>query len=363
MTILKSRVFAGGPAWFRGDFHAHTTCSDGDFSPRALGDLAMEQGLDFLTITDHNSIKAFDDFDDLYNRMILPGVEITLDQGHCNVFGFEGNVAWIRELIYPLTELPFHEALSYYKERKGFQELLDRVSASGLFVSVDHPMLNHYEWKDGLTPVSFFQGIELINDPSHPDAVAGNPAALRLWSAWLNAGYRVTGIGGTDFHSLTPADDPNRLMRLDVPLTYVYAEELSCQAILKALRQRRAYATMGPKIEFQAHLDGKSYMMGDDLGVLKSTASLYGRVEGCSTPARAMLIRNGKVINISLIREGEVSMEWEILPGSHDSSWYRFDVIGDDARLIAISNPIFVGAPSQPQPYTFGSFLEASSER
>ncbi len=53
-----------------------------------------------------------------YGRMILPGVEITLDQGHCNVLGFEGNVAWVRELLHPLTELSYAEAHSFYKERK-----------------------------------------------------------------------------------------------------------------------------------------------------------------------------------------------------------------------------------------------------
>lgn len=360
MTLSESRVFAGGPGWYRGDFHAHTTCSDGAFSPRALSDLAAEQGLDFLAITDHNTIKAFDDFDDSYGRMILPGVEITLDQGHCNVLGFEGNVAWVRELLHPLTELSYAEAHSFYNEGKSFRELLDQVTASGLFVCLLHPLEKPYEWRDGQTPVSFFQGIEVINDPTFKDAGTANAATRRLWSAWLNAGYRVTGIGGTDFHSLKPEDDPNRLMRLDLPLTYVYAAELSCQAVMKALRLGHAYVTMGPKIKFEARSDGRSRVMGDDLGVLHSPANLYGWVEGCTARAHASLIRNGKLISQAPVKDGEARVEWEVAPESGGSSWYRFEVVDDDDQSIAISNPIFFGATGQPQPRTYGSFPEAS---
>ncbi len=363
MTLSYSRVFAAGPAWFRGDFHAHTTCSDGAFSPKELSDLSVEHGLDFLAITDHNTLRAFDDFDDSYQRMIFPGTEITVVQGHCNVFGFDGNVAWVRDLMHPLTELPLEESHSLFTDRRDFQKLIDRVAASGLFVSIDHPVHKPWEWQDDATPISLFQGIELINDPTYKDGPEGNTLDRRLWSSWLNAGHRVTALGGSDFHSLTPADDPTRLMRLDLPLTYVYAAELSCRAMLEALRARHTYVTMGPKIEFKATLDGKTYVMGDDLGVLHSPARLFGRVEGCATPAYVCIIRNGRVITQAPVENGEAAIEWEIPPGNSRSAWYQFDVLGMDDQSIAVSNPFFVGEARQPEPRTFGSFPEVASIR
>ncbi len=88
MSVSLSKVFSAKPGWYCGDFHAHTTCSDGVFSPKGLSDLAIQQGLDFLSITDHNAVNAFDDFDEAINHMVLPGIEITLLDGHFIVFGF-----------------------------------------------------------------------------------------------------------------------------------------------------------------------------------------------------------------------------------------------------------------------------------
>ncbi|MBI3236223.1 MAG: PHP domain-containing protein [Chlamydiales bacterium] len=44
---------------FRADLHAHTTCSDGTFTPEELVSHAKEIGLSALCITDHDSIDAY----------------------------------------------------------------------------------------------------------------------------------------------------------------------------------------------------------------------------------------------------------------------------------------------------------------
>lgn len=77
-----------------------------------------------------------------------------------------------------------------------------------------------------------------------------------MWSVWLNAGFRPTALGGTDFHSLEPSDDARRIARLNPPLTYIYAQKLSCQAILDGVLKRHVYISMGPQIDFQAQVDG-----------------------------------------------------------------------------------------------------------
>jgi 3',5'-nucleoside bisphosphate phosphatase len=44
---------------FRADLHCHSTCSDGTETPERLVQLAVEAGLQGLSITDHDSIDAY----------------------------------------------------------------------------------------------------------------------------------------------------------------------------------------------------------------------------------------------------------------------------------------------------------------
>jgi len=46
---------------FRADLHCHTTCSDGSLEPRAVIDLALSIGLQGLSITDHDTVAAYEE--------------------------------------------------------------------------------------------------------------------------------------------------------------------------------------------------------------------------------------------------------------------------------------------------------------
>lgn len=64
------------------DIHTHTTYSDGSFSVRELLEEAERTGLSLLSITDHNTIQAYQELDNsdirnLFSGIIIPGVEIT----------------------------------------------------------------------------------------------------------------------------------------------------------------------------------------------------------------------------------------------------------------------------------------------
>lgn len=63
------------------DLHIHTTCSDGTFSPKEIIDIAIQNGVDAISITDHDSIKSYTSelFEYAKNREItlIPGVEMS----------------------------------------------------------------------------------------------------------------------------------------------------------------------------------------------------------------------------------------------------------------------------------------------
>ncbi len=77
------------PTWYRGDLQSHTYHSDAKGSPQQLVDKARALGLDFLAITDHNTIShhAFLAQAAQDELLLIPGQEVTTYYGHMNVWG------------------------------------------------------------------------------------------------------------------------------------------------------------------------------------------------------------------------------------------------------------------------------------
>jgi hypothetical protein len=358
MPASLSKVYSTRTVWYCGDFHAHTTCSDGAYSPRELNSLAAELGMDFLSITDHNTVAAFDDFDDNVMHMVLAGIEISSLDGHFVVLGFNGNAA-AEQFFHDIMDPPLDVRVRQHLTHEKIADLVGRIKEAGFLIDLAHPFLWPWEWRDHDLDIADLTCIELINDPTYRPNPAANPATRHMWEAWLNAGYRITAVGGTDFHRPHPGDDPvDRTCRLNVPLTYVYARELSGQAILEGVCQHHVYVTMGPRIEFQAESDGKNYMIGDDLGITTSTVYLTARMSDCMSPAEGILVMNGKTIIKVPVRDGKIEIEMEIHPKETiTNGWVRFDVIGHDEQMVAVSNPIYFGRQEQEKSSPYGRFI------
>lgn len=68
---------------FRADLHCHSTCSDGTASPKELIDLAIENNLSGLSITDHDTLNAYQTalpYAKEKNFPLIPGVEFSCIQ-------------------------------------------------------------------------------------------------------------------------------------------------------------------------------------------------------------------------------------------------------------------------------------------
>src|SRR5262249_25883802 len=134
-----------------------------------------------------------------------------------------------------------------------------------------------------------------------PDNRIGNPLATEMWTRWLNAGHRITAIGGSDYHRpVNKAGDNKPPDRLGSPRTYVYAKEISGAAILDGLRRRQVYVSMGAQVEFSARHNDISYTIGADLGVQNGTVVLTGQVAACGHGV-ARLLANGKIVQEILL--------------------------------------------------------------
>ncbi len=63
------------------DLHLHTTASDGSISAEKTIEFAYKRGLDYISITDHDSVDALDEALSLSNDKVevIPGIEINSD--------------------------------------------------------------------------------------------------------------------------------------------------------------------------------------------------------------------------------------------------------------------------------------------
>jgi len=117
------------------DLHAHTTYSDGTFSPRALVELAAQVGLSAVAVTDHDSIDGIAEALVAGGELgveVVPGVEINLEHAQMTVdlLGYFPGEPPGAELRRQLTEL------RHYRDVRNAQ-ILERLQALGYPVEPD----------------------------------------------------------------------------------------------------------------------------------------------------------------------------------------------------------------------------------
>ena len=340
-----SKVFNPEPGWYAGDFHLHSNASvDGENSTAELAELARDEGLDFLVLTDHNTIDGFSEIDENINFAFIPGIEVTLSKGHFNVFGMGGWRPWMEEICVTQKALPLPD--KYQK----VSDLMGLIAQEGLIVSINHPLLHPWEWLFKKTALSYVHCIELWNDLYWPDNAIANPKTVDLWTGWLNAGVKVVAVGGSDYHYLPKPEKGLPGERLGQPTTYVYAKELSAPGILEGARRGRAVVSRGPQINLQASLEGEKFNIGDDIGEQDGEVEFTAKIDKLTDIAQARLVRNGQVMAREQLNEGERSLQFRSEVDRTSSSWYRLDVVNDKGQALAITNPIFTNYENKEPP-------------
>lgn len=200
--------------WYAGVPHSHTTRSDGAHSPEKLIEMAIKKGLDFIMITDHNQFCDPVPYNDKIT--VIPGTELTTDNGHTNFWGVR----------YPFDNF---NAIKY-------EEWLDKVSQAkenGAMICINHPKCSACTWLWPLEPEKA-DCVEVWNSPQHTD----NMICTAWWQDELRKGKKIPVVGGSDFHRNYVVTD-----FLAHPVTYVYAESNSQEDILAAIKTGRTTIT------------------------------------------------------------------------------------------------------------------------
>ena len=332
------------PGWYRGDLHLHTGHSDGSCVAQSGAkapcpvfrtvEAAAARGLDFVAITDHNTTSHFQALAELqphYDRLLLiPGREVTTFRGHANVLGMTAPLNF--QLGGPRAP--------------DFDAIVRKAEAAGGLVSINHPGLPSGEVCMGCgftapADLSRIPLLEVVNG-----AVAEGPlSGMAAWERSLNAGHRVTGIGGSDNHDARL--DPARAQAVGRPATVVRAASLSHDAILAGLRAGHAFidvqGTRDRRLEMAARTADRSAAMGDAIVVSPGEAvTLEVRVTGAAGGRIEFRGGPGLVVPPPLPVPPDAAPVTVAIAADGAGQWVRADVRGPDGALWLIGNPIYL---------------------
>ncbi len=225
----------GGRRWLRGELHLHSTHSDGRWTTAEMAEAARGRGLDFMFLTDHNTVTGIDSLRRAVGGAVAvhAGQELTTFRGHALALGPERWIDWRTG----------HEGRS-------MNDVARDVGDAGGVLVVAHPaappdpLCTGCQWTHEDFDPTLAHAVEVWGG-LWDGAEERNEGCRALFHRWLDAGHRLTATGATDAHRHEDWHGP-------VPLTYVLAEDAYLSSVLEALRAGHTFVSSGPAIAVEA---------------------------------------------------------------------------------------------------------------
>jgi hypothetical protein len=236
------------------DPHMHTTRSDASVSVAERIRSVVAEGIEVLVATDHNTVT------DYYPELkklgleealaVIPGCEVTVpDVIHYNTYPME---------VRPGE--PGNGAIDASADEPGLLFRASREKDPGALIQVNHPRAGDLGYFNNLeldlrsaaTALASldmsFDVLEVLNGPYF---YSSNETSIEDWFHLLRRGYLYPIVGSSDSHGIDRSEP-------GYSRTYVYyaREEfvpLDEDALIKAIRKGRSFATNGPIIDFRVN--------------------------------------------------------------------------------------------------------------
>ena len=325
--------------YYAGDFHVHSLEST-DAKPTLAANIALakSQGLDFIEMSDHNTITQMDFFDDLQAQepafLLIPGIEFTTYMGHANAIGA---TKWVDHKI--------------GQPGVTIEGAADQINGQGAILSINHPVLDIGDlcigcaWKHQLDPTKV-GGVEIGTGGLSKGAALFSAKAIAFWDAILDKGIKIPAMGGSDDHR-AGVSDGNVESPIGSPTTLVRATELSVAGIMAGVRKGATVVKLegpsDPMCELEAAVakgggDAIAFP-GDTLGVRSVVlrARVTGGVAGESHQVR--LVKNGVPFGDAVDVTGDPFVFETIVPApaAGEDRW-RAEVLLEGAPLTVTSH-------------------------
>lgn len=264
-----------------GVIHVHSTYSDGSGSIPTILNAAHQAELDFLILTDHNSLRARSEGWEGWHgeTLLMIGDEVSGRRGHCLAIGTQQRVNHRQTHQGILNDIHRQNGLSFIAHPHGtYRPLFTEHNHSWENWAADNSTGLEL-WSYMFDWIHDFKYYRFWNHYKYPHRHITGPDAqtLNKWDQ-LCQKRRCVAIGGIDAHArkypllpfvVFPYEDAFRTLHtriyLKSPLTGNKQEDI--EAILKALQQGHCYISYdglmsGAGVQF--HTADEQFMMGDE---------------------------------------------------------------------------------------------------
>ena len=283
-----------------GDIHGHSRLSDGTGTPEAFYRYARYvSGLDIAALTDHSDFGTVPVRGDVWDRIVnaandayVPGEFVTFvgfewtnwTYGHRNVYYRDGRGPVFRALD-PESNTP--ERLWACLEPHEAMTVAHHVGGGALATDWD-VVPGPLEW---LVEICSVQG---VSEAYGVEASVDRPVKGAFVRDALARGYRLGFIGSGDTHDGHPGQKSQGA--LTGGTLGVYSPSLTREAVWEAFRQRRVYATSGPRMILNFRVAdspmGSAVTWPAGQGVLQIAV----RAVGCDIVEMVEIVRDGEVV-------------------------------------------------------------------
>lgn len=302
---------------YSGIIHVHSTYSDGTLSIKEIADIANELDINFVLITDHNTLKGKKDGLEGWYKKVLIGVGCEIndanDLNHYLAFNIDTEIVQTDDpykYVYQVRELGGFGIIAHPDESREhiaqYPAFPWKIWESECYDGIE--IWNQMsEWMEGLTHKNKFWRV------LHPrrSIIAPKKETLQKWDR-INLRRKVVGIGGVDAHGHIYkifGIIPFTIFRYKISFKTIRThlllkEELSkggdfrndLQKIYQAIIDARCYVShnyFGDAATFRFWADN-----GQEQAILGDTISLSADTKLHVTNPRvslSKLIRNGRV--------------------------------------------------------------------
>ncbi len=321
LRLGPSSLYPAG-RWYKGDLHLHTNHSDGSWTGSELVDAARQRGLDYIALTDHNTITGLPEIMAAGGNglLVLPGMELTTFFGHALSLGLDRWIDWRTEREGRTIEMAAREVLQ----------------AGGLFAivhsdSMPDAVCTGCHWSYDDFDLGLAQAVQVWGGYAWDSPEELNEKNLKRWHGWLNDGCRLPLIGGTDAHGPDGWRDNSGW-------TFVWAEELTAAAILAGIRAGHTFVSSGPELYVEASGEGgRRAGMGDTLAVGAGRPTIHAAWDA-SLEARLQIVVNGQV-RLSQRSQGEGHVN---VTAERGDRWANAELWNErQDMLLAITSPVY----------------------
>lgn len=309
--------------WYAGDFHVHSRES-GDAHPTLdeIATYAEMRGLDFVMISDHNTVSQLELYADVQARhpdlLFVPGIEVTTYHGHAMSMG---GTSWIDH------RLGF--------EGRTIEGVASDVHADGALFSVNHPALNLGDqcigcgWMTGL-PGASIDAMEVQTGAYHVTGTLFYRPVTTMWDDLALAGHHVVAVGGSDDHSAGTGtgafDSP-----IGSPTTMVFATELSASAIVEGVRRGRTVVKLEGPDDPMVELSSPDLDPSMTDTIHADATTLHVRVTGAPVGATLRFVHDGEANAPIDVMGADWEHDEHVVAGPSEEHWR--------AELVVMSRP------------------------